>query len=285
MKHSVIRGVLATLLGAVAVFDIGEGILVLTKGSLPDVPFQGTPFPDATIPMLLLAMIVGGSSLLAAAMVFSRHVRGVLLAAAAGLIMIVWEVAELVVIQRSSMLQPIFMYLGLVVIALAAYLWTTEFQAKPLPALKHNVIQTVLFVITAFIGVGAVQGGIALLQGALAQWVRPDWLIGTPFSDYMIPSLVLVIVVGGSALLAAATVFIDREWAVLVSALAGLLMAGYEVVEIVSVDSKVGNALLTALGLQLLYLVLGLVVFGLAGFLWMREYRPRHVHLGRISHA
>jgi hypothetical protein len=74
-------------------------------------------------------------------------------------------------------------------------------------------------------------------------------------------------------------VFIDREWAVLVSVLAGLLMAGYEVVEVVSLDSKVGNALPTVLGLQLFYFVLGLAILGLAGSLWMREYRRQHFHL------
>jgi hypothetical protein len=94
-----------------------------------------------------------------------------------------------------------------------------------------------------------------------------------------------VIVVGGSALLAAATVFIHREWAVLVSVLAGLLMAGFEVVEVVSIDSKVGNALPTALVLQLFYVVLGLAIFGLAGYLWMGEYRSQRFHLRHASHA
>ena len=65
----------------------------------------------------------------------------------------------------------------------------------------------------------------------------------------------------------------------LVSVLAGLLMAGYEVVEVVSLDSKVGNALPTVLGLQLFYFALGLAIFGLAGSLWMREYRRQHFHL------
>ncbi|HLI89395.1 MAG TPA: hypothetical protein VKV37_11955 [Ktedonobacteraceae bacterium] len=152
--------------------------------------------------------------------------------------------------------------------------------------LKHKVTRIALFVIAAFIGVSAIQGGIALLQGALDQWVQLSWLAGTPFSDYTVPGLVLVIVVGGTGLLAAATVFIQREWAVLVSGLAGLLMAGYEVVEIISIDSKLGNALPTALGLQLVYFVLGLVVFGLAGSLWMREYRRQHFHhLRHVSHA
>jgi len=93
---------------------------------------------------------------------------------------------------------------------------------------------------------------------------------------------VLAIVVGGSALLAAVTVFIHREWAVLVSVLAGVVMDGYLVV---SIDSKVGNDLPTVLAFQLFYFVLGLALFGLAGFLWMRELRSQHFHLRHASHA
>jgi hypothetical protein len=145
--------------------------------------------------------------------------------------------------------------------------------------LQHKGRRIALFVIEAFIGVTAIQGGIGLLRGAFDQVLRVAWLAGTPFSDYTIPGLVLLMVVGGSALFSAATVFIDREWAVLVSVLAGLLMAGFEVVEVVSLDSKVGNALPTVLGLQLFYFVLGLAIFGLAGSLWMREYRRQHFHL------
>jgi hypothetical protein len=151
--------------------------------------------------------------------------------------------------------------------------------------MKHKVIRITLFVIEAVIGLTAIQGGIGLLRGTFDQVLPVAWLAGTPFSDYTIPGLVLAIVVGGSALLAAATVFIHREWAVLLSVLAGLLMAGYEVVEVVSLDSKVGNALPMVLGLQLFYFVLGLAVFGLAGYLWMREYRSQHFHLGHASHA
>src|SRR6266487_2208054 len=161
--------------------------------------------------------------------------------------------------------------------AIAVLVWRTT--------LKHKVIRIALFVIEAFIGLSAIQGGIALLRGAFDQWVPVAWLAGTPFSDYTIPGLVLVIVVGGSALLAAATVFIHREWAVLVSVLAGLLMVGYLVVEVVSLDSKVGNVLPMMLVPQLLYFVLGLAVFGLAGSLWMREYRSQHFHPRHASHA
>lgn len=283
MKHNGVRSVLMVLLAAVAVFDLTEGILVLTSVCAPDVNFQGTLFADATVPMLLLALVVGGGSLLAAATVFIRHAWSVLLTAVAGLIIIVWEVAEIVVVQQSSWLQAIFTAMGLAVIALAEYLWTTEFRGQ---RLEHSVRRVALLVIEGFIGLSAIQGGMGLLKGVEFNFQVPvAWLAGTPFSDYTIPGLVLAIVVGGTALFAAITVFIPREWAVLASALVGLLMIGYEVVEVVSIDSKIGNGLLIALGAQLFYLVLGLAVFGLAGSLWMRDYRRQHVHLKHISHA
>jgi hypothetical protein len=97
--------------------------------------------------------------------------------------------------------------------------------------------------------------------------------------------LLVAIVVGGSSLLAAATIFIHREWAVLVSVVAGLMMVGFLIVEIVSIDSKLGNDLPTALAVQLFYLVLGLALSGLAGHLWMREHgSSRHFHLRHASH-
>jgi hypothetical protein len=70
----------------------------------------------------------------------------------------------------------------------------------------------------------AVIDGMALVAGV--KWFAVGLLQGTPFSDYTIPGLVLAIVVGGSMLVAAATVFIQREVAVLISVVAGLIMTG-----------------------------------------------------------
>jgi hypothetical protein len=65
--------------------------------------------------------------------------------------------------------------------------------------LHHKGRRIALFVIEAFIGVTAIQGGIGLLRGTFDQVLRVAWLAGTPFSDYTIPGLVLLMVVGGSA--------------------------------------------------------------------------------------
>jgi PPOX class probable F420-dependent enzyme len=284
MKHNVVRSVLTILLAAVAVFDIAEAILVLTGVRTPAVHYQGALFADATVPMLLVAIVVGGSSLLAAATVFVRHAWSVFLAAAAGLIMIAWELIQIALVEQFS---SIFVYIGLAVIAMAEYLWTTEFSGQQLPPVKHEVIRIALVVMAAFIATSAIEGGVAVVGGVVFGYKLPlAWLAGTPFSDYTIPGLALAIVVGGSALLAAATIFIHRERAVIVSMVAGLVMAGYLAVEVVSIDSKLGNTLLTSLAVQLFYFVLGLALIGLAGFLWMREYRSsRHFHLGHASHG
>jgi len=68
----------------------------------------------------------------------------------------------------------------------------------------------------------------------------------------------LTIVVGGSSLVAAVTVFKGREVGVLASMAAGLIMAGFIVMEAVwSVGPR------TWLGIEGVYLGLGLAVFGL----------------------
>ncbi len=281
MKHNVVRSMLAILLVAAAVFSVANSVPVIARLC------QGVPFTGDTVPLLLLPLAVFVSSLITATTVFIRHAWTVFLAAAASLIMIAWSVfLDAAAVQQSSWWQWIFMATGLAIIALAEYLWMTEFRAKPIPTLEHTVIRIALVVIEAFIGLSAIGGGFGLLRGVVFNYQVPlAWLAGTPFSDYTIPGLMLVIVVGGSALLAAVTVFIDREWAVLVSVLVGLVMVGYLVVEAVCIDSKVGNGLPTALAVQLFYFVLGLAIFGLAGYIWMRDYRSQHFHLGHVSHA
>src|SRR6266699_498580 len=102
--------------------------------------------------------------------------------------------------------------------------------------MKHKGIRFALVVIEAFIGLGAIGGGIALLIGAFAQWLPVAFLQGTPFSDYTIPGLVLTFVVGGGMLLAAATLFLQREWALLLSAAMGLILIGWEIVEVTIID-------------------------------------------------
>lgn len=64
--------------------------------------------------------------------------------------------------------------------------------------------RTILLILTAFVAVTAFLGGLALTLGALAPSMAtvlsppPDYLIGTPFTSYLLPGLALALVVGGS---------------------------------------------------------------------------------------
>jgi hypothetical protein len=86
-------------------------------------------------------------------------------------------------------------------------------------------------------------------------------------------------------LLAAATVFVQREWAVLLSAAMGLVMIGFEVFEVAIIDRNTQAIIPSTLMQQALMSGLGLVVFGLASYFWMSEYRERHFPTSPVSHA
>jgi hypothetical protein len=151
--------------------------------------------------------------------------------------------------------------------------------------MKHKGIRIALAVIEALIGLGAIGGGLAILTGAFDQWFSVAWLAGTPFSDYTIPGLVLLLVVGGGMLLGAATQFIQREWAVLLSAALGLILLSWEIVEVAIIDRYTQAAIPSTVVQQVLFTVLGLVIFGLAASLWMTEYRGHSFLTRHASHA
>jgi len=151
--------------------------------------------------------------------------------------------------------------------------------------MKHKSVRIILVIIEVFIGLSAISGGIALLIGAFAQWLPVAFLQGTPFSNYIIPGLVLTIVVGGGMLLAAATQFIQREWAVYLSAAMGFIMIGWVIVEVAIINRNEQAMIPSTIVQQILFLVLGLVIVGLAISLWMTKYRGQHVPSRHAGHA
>jgi hypothetical protein len=151
--------------------------------------------------------------------------------------------------------------------------------------MKHKIVRITLIVIELFVGLGAVIGGVGLVTGAIPFLLMPvGYLQGTPFSDYTIPGLVLLIVVGGSFLFAAATILTGSEVGVLASALAGLILVGFEVVEVLIID-RYTIVLPNAVPQQILMAVFGLTCFGLAMYLWMTEFRKKQVSIRHIIHV
>jgi hypothetical protein len=89
-----------------------------------------------------------------------------------------------------------------------------------------------LFAVDVCTAVTAVGGGIALASGLEGDRFPDEWLTGTPFRSYVVPGMLLVGVVGGSATLAAAVTVRNPRAGGLTSLLSGVIMMGWIVGEI-----------------------------------------------------
>lgn len=112
-----------------------------------------------------------------------------------------------------------------------------------------------------FNGVGAVGGGIALLTDNIG--LPLSLLDGTPFSTYVIPGWILLVVVGGSSIAASFLVWRMSRFSVEASVAAGLILLGWITTEFVMIPG--------AWMPQLLYFLLAFVIIRLG----MRGYGVR----------
>jgi hypothetical protein len=112
-----------------------------------------------------------------------------------------------------------------------------------------------LIVIEIIVALNAFGGGFYGMRGAPN--VPRDWLEGSPFDDYFVPGLILFLAVGGSMAAAAVTVtFADREWAVVLSLVAAVILLDWIVVQV----ALIGYVSV----LQPLFFAAGLLVLALA---------------------
>ncbi|MCM2322373.1 MAG: hypothetical protein NDJ90_03830 [Oligoflexia bacterium] len=81
-----------------------------------------------------------------------------------------------------------------------------------------------------FGALNAFGGGYYGMSGAPE--VPTEWLRGTPFRDYFIPSLILFCVVGGAFLLAGTAVLARLRFARTASFAAGLIVLGWIIVQV-----------------------------------------------------
>jgi hypothetical protein len=138
------------------------------------------------------------------------------------------------------------------------------------PQTRYGWLRGTLAVLAALVALTTIQGAIfvvptmprmALHQGLLAL-----------FTDYTIPALVLGILWGGSVLLAFVLVLVRPRIGAMVSVVAGILMVGFELVEIVVVSfTPVLYPTQPVAWLQVLYLVVGSAMALLGGLLWKAE--------------
>ncbi|HEX8731167.1 MAG TPA: hypothetical protein VF725_03805 [Ktedonobacterales bacterium] len=138
-----------------------------------------------------------------------------------------------------------------------------------------------LFVMAMFVALTSLACGAGLALGVLRFPLA--FLQGSSFSDYLIPGLVMALVVGGSALLAAAALLTGSRAAIGFAALAGLLLLAFEVAEITLIDHNTGGWLPLVVALQSAYSTLGLLMVGLAIYLGWPARSPHSARLRQAS--
>ena len=98
---------------------------------------------------------------------------------------------------------------------------------KEVPAMA---IRYSLGALLVFGAVNAFGGGYYGLSGA--KGVPTEWLNGSPFPDYFVPSLILLVVVGGSFIVAAMAVLTGLRIARLAALAAGIVVLGWLAVQL-----------------------------------------------------
>ena len=132
--------------------------------------------------------------------------------------------------------------------------------------LIKRIAHVLLIVLDAFLALTAVAGGIGLLTGVLDPGVK--LLEGSPFSSYTLPGLALLVLVGGSVLVATLLLVRLPPLGVPASGIAGVMIMGFELVEVLVIGSDPG----LARNLQVFYFTLGLAIAVLAAVRWLDEH-------------
>jgi len=91
-------------------------------------------------------------------------------------------------------------------------------------------IRTLLGAFLAFGALNAFAGGYYGLSGA--EGVPREWLAGTPFTDYFVPSFILFVIVGGTLAVAAVLVFRRHRLARAGAFTAAAVLLGWIVVQV-----------------------------------------------------
>jgi hypothetical protein len=124
----------------------------------------------------------------------------------------------------------------------------TQLAARsPASARAHPAaVRYALGGLLAFGALNAFAGGYYGMAGA--EGVPKEWLDGSPFDDYFVPSLVLFVVVGGSWLTAALAVFAGRRIGVPASLGAAVIVLAWLAVETIIIGYVSWMQPVTALG-------------------------------------
>lgn len=135
--------------------------------------------------------------------------------------------------------------------------------ARPIPLYLLLLLHFIL-------GTGAFYGGWHLITDPIGFGMKPEWLAASPFSSYLIPGVVLLLVNGvfpmlilwglffkpGSNVFNRLNIYADRHWAWTYSLFSGIMLIGWINVQMTMVPFFWLQPVFLAVGLLILILTL-----------------------------
>ncbi len=117
---------------------------------------------------------------------------------------------------------------------------------------KNRFMAYLLGAIEAFIGLSAIAGGFRLVSNLNGIPDFPiEWLTNSPFTNYFIPGLVLLIIIGFGNVLAGIVTFLRKRYTGSIAAALGIFLILYMTIEVLFIGLR--NFL------QPLYFILGVI--------------------------
>ncbi len=122
-----------------------------------------------------------------------------------------------------------------------------------------------LMVLLGIQALGAIAGGIGLVQDPVENIGMPlSMLEGSPFNDYLIPGLILLIVVGLLPLAALIGVASRRKWGWWLAAAAGAGLVIWIITEVILLGYLPGTGVGLQIGMGILGVIILVLVFARA---------------------
>jgi hypothetical protein len=118
----------------------------------------------------------------------------------------------------------------------------------------RKVLHVILIVMTGFLGIGAILGGIALMANFYAPPV--EMLAGSIFPSFFLPGLALTALVGGSGLAAMILLIRKHAFGVLIALTAGIIIMFFEFIEVMVIGMPAGASQF----MQVFYFMLGTLI-------------------------
>lgn len=139
--------------------------------------------------------------------------------------------------------------------------------------MENSVVKRRLFtglgLLQGFIGLGALGGGFLLVKdpSGSAMGFPLSLLEGTPFPDFLIPGIFLLVVNGMGSVVGAGLSLTKRRYAQEIAVVLGAILVAWIVIQVIIIGS--------ISWLHLLYFILGIAELGMG--IYIRRHRPEAV--------